>query len=997
MRIIRIITFYRGITLSLFIPLIVFFCTDSNSKQRLTDYVDPFIGTDGTGHTFPGATRPFGMVQLSPDTRNTGWENCSGYHSSNPTILGFSHTHLSGTGAMDYGDILVVPTVGKIQFQPGSEDDPHTGYRSSYHHKTEVAEPGYYAVTLEDHGVRVELTTTMRTGFHRYWFPSTDSANIIIDLEHGIGDKVVESGIRKIGPREISGFRRSHGWAKDQIIFFNARFSQDIINNYYFIDDNVENVLDEVDGQKVKGSFSFKVSKDRPLLVKVGISAVDNEGARTNLDTELPGWDFEIIKREASDMWENELSRIEVKDKSRKNKINFYTALYHSMIAPNLYADTDGRYRGSDLQIHNVEKGSSMYTVFSLWDTFRALHPLLTMIKPTLAQDLVRTLITKYEEGGLLPVWELASNETNTMIGYHSISVIADAWAKGLRDFDHDKALDAMVKSALDDNEGLDEYKEKGYISVESENESVSKTLEYAYDDWCIATVAHDLGKTELANQYLKRSKNYRNLFDPTTGFMRGRKFSNWVSPFDPFEVNAIYTEANSWQYSFFAPHDINGLINLMGGDTAFCNRLDSLFNATNILTGRFQPDITGLMGQYAHGNEPSHNFAYLYSYAGQAWKTQEIVRDILDNQYSNQRNGLCGNEDCGQMSAWYVFSALGFYPVVPGKDYYVIGTPLFDEVIIHLENGKRFYLKTENFGKENKYIQSVRLNGTVHSETFIDHEKIMSGGELVFIMGNLPNKEYGLSMKDRPRSNVEISTVTNPIIAAPSRAFYDTMTVHMYNNLDDGDIFYTLDGDVPNRNANVYEKPLLINESTVIKAVVSNTDTISSQVETLSFHKMPFRVAINYQIPYSKTYTAGGKNGLFDSIRGAKNSWGAWQGWEGEHFDATIDLGSKRDIKSVTATFLQNPGSWIWLPKSVMFYSSEDGKEFVKYEAKKHNVSLKIYEPQIVDFSQIINNPVRYIRIKAKNILECPDWHPGAGGPSWLFIDEITFNSPSF
>ena len=967
---------------------LLFFISCQNSSENLTKFVDPFIGTAGTGHTFPGATLPFGMVQLSPDTRDRGWANCSGYHTDNPTILGFSHTHLSGTGAIDYGDILVMPTIGDIQINPGDEANSTTGYRSAFRHETEEAEPGYYAVTLDDYKIRAELTATTRTGFHRYTFPKSNASHIIFDLKHGLGDRVTDSYLKIIGDNEITGYRRSNGWARDQHLYFVAQFSKPFQSSQLALNDSF---IDKkmINGKNVKGVFTFGTATDETILVKVGISAVDENGARQNLESESTSWNFDAIRQKASDAWEKELSLVTVKGGTEAEKTNFYTAIYHAFIAPNIFSDVDGRYRGADLNIHTTESGSNMYTVFSLWDTFRAAHPLFTLLKPTLAQDLIRTLISKEKEGDLLPVWELAGNETGTMIGYHSIPVITDAYVKGLRDFDVDYALKAMVESAMGNHEGLDSYKEKGYIPIEKENESVSITLEYAYDDWCIAVLADSLNQKEIADQFYRRSKNYLNLFNQDTGFMRGRKFSQWLTPFDPKEVTANYTEANSWQYSFFVPQDINGMINTMGGASIFASRLDDLFTTESDLTGRDIPDITGLIGQYAHGNDPSHNFAYLYNYVGQPWKTQNRTRQIMDEMYLPNRVGLCGNEDCGQMSAWYVFSAMGFYPVTPGQDIYALGTPIFDEISIYQENGKTFTIKAPNTSSDNRYVQSAAINGKAFSKSYITHGQITSGDELKFIMGNEPNKEWASNISDRPSSSVKKELPQNPVIVAAARAFIDSLTVTL-STINNNQIHFTLDGINPTENSQLYISPIKLINSTVIKTVAVNSNGINSNVEAVSFRKIPYKPSIKYKIPYNKQYTAGGHTGLFDTIRGQKHSWGAWQGWEKDNFEAVIDLGQVRPINSISTSFLQNVGSWIWLPNHVTFAVSNDGDTYEDLGNVSHEIPLRTDDPVIHEFRQTVDKNIRYIKIKAINIETCPDWHHGAGGPAWIFIDEI-------
>jgi len=682
-----------------------------------TDLVDPFIGTGGHGHTYPGATLPFGMVQLSPDTRLTGWDGCSGYHYSDEVIYGFSHTHLSGTGASDYGDVLLVPTVGEVVLDNGA--DGGAGYSSPFRHDREAAEPGYYRVYLDEPGVEVELTATLRTGLHRYTFPRTGQANVILDLEHR--DTVLSAGIEIVSGTEIAGHRLSTMWAREQHVYFVIRFSRPFAEAGLALDGVVQPDRDEIRGNRVKAFFTFSNQDPEPLLVKVGLSAVDIDGARRNLEAEQPGFNFSRVRTAADSVWNDELSAIEVRGGSRAQQRTFYTALYHALLSPDLYQDVDGRYRGRDMQVHTADDFDN-HTVFSLWDTFRAAHPLFTLIQQRRTRDFIRTFLVQYEQGGLLPVWELAGNETGTMIGYHAVPVIADAWVKGQRDYDGRLALEAMVTSGESDVEGLDAYREHGYIPSEIEGESVAKTLEYAYDDWCISEVAREMGRDDIYRRYIRRSQYWKNVFDPQTGFMRGKLNGRWVEPFKPQEVTIHFTEANSWQYSFFVPHDIAGHIALVGGEAAYEARLDSLFAADPRTTGRRQADITGLIGQYAHGNEPSHHMAYLFNYVGAPHKSARRVRQIMDTLYSDTPDGLSGNEDCGQMSAWYVLSALGFYPVCPGRPEYVIGSPLFPEAVIHFENGRQFTIRARGASAERPCVLGAFLNGVEHPFSWIGH-----------------------------------------------------------------------------------------------------------------------------------------------------------------------------------------------------------------------------------------------------------------------------------
>ena len=742
-------------------------CSLFDSSSEPAEYVDPLIGTGGHGHTYPGAMVPFGMVQLSPDTRKDNWDGCSGYHYSDDTIYGFSHTHLSGTGVGDYGDIRLMPCTAPkdtLLAMLGSGILPS----AAFSHEDETAEAGYYAVEFED--VEVELTVGKRSGLHKYEFEEGER-HILLDLYEGAtSDKVLGLELYIMDDHRISGLKRTRGWSKDQYVYFHAIFSEPFEDMSVFGDDKVQEAktFSSMDDLKCLLSFSEDVDE---VSVKVGISAVDMEGARQNVLNDIPEWDFNALREKAYDTWNEELGRIEVEGGTKEQKITFYTAMYHSFLAPYLYSDVDGRYRGHDLQVHKSEH--DMYTVFSLWDTFRALHPLFTIVQQERTNKLIRAMLDIYNKGGLLPVWELAANETWCMIGYHSIPVIADAWVKGIRDYNVPLAYKAMKKSSMQDREGLAYYRQYGYIPADKDGSSVSKTLEYAYDDWCIAMMAKGLEQEHDYGKYIQRAQYYKNIFDPESGFMRGRMNGMWVTPFDPMEVNFMLTEANTWQYNFFVPQDITGLMELYDGPEGFITKLDEMFSASTEMSGRHQSDITGLIGQYAHGNEPSHHMAYLYNFAGQPWKTQELVRQIMAEQYSEKPDGLCGNEDCGQMSAWYVLSAMGFYPVTPGTDYYVTGSPIFDKVSIKLENGAVCTIEAKNNSDENKYIQSATLNGEAYTRSYIFHQDMMDGAHFVFEMGPEPNTDWGVAAEDVPATAITDHLITpSPYIIADSRTF---------------------------------------------------------------------------------------------------------------------------------------------------------------------------------------------------------------------------------
>jgi predicted alpha-1,2-mannosidase len=936
--------------------LLLLFTLHVCAQRDLTHYVNPFIGTGGHGHTFPGAIVPFGMVQLSPDTRLTGWDGCSGYHYSDSEIYGFSHTHLSGTGISDYGDILLLPSV--------NDGLPEGRRTARFQHRNETASPGYYSVRLDDGNILVELTATARVGMHRYTFPRTEAANIFLDLTHR--DKVLDARFLFINGTTIVGWRRSQAWAKDQVVYFALEFSQPFSG---FV------------GKGPKAYFRFDASEGKPLLVKVGISAVDTDGALKNLRTELNHWDFDKVRTDAKAAWNAELNKINVNGGTDAQLTNFYTALYHAMTAPNLFMDVDGRYRGRDFKTHEA-KDFSTYTVFSLWDTFRAAHPLYTIIDQKRTRDFIKTFLAQYEQGGRLPVWELAANETDTMIGYHAVSVIADAAMKGIDGFDLRQAFEAMKHSAELKHYGLGPYIKSGLISMEDERESVSKVLEYAYDDWCIAQVAKKLGETADYERYITRAQSYKNVFDRVTGFMRPRSNGNWIEPFDPREVTFAFTEANSWQYTFFVPQDISGLIKLMGGREQFAKKLDQLFAADSRTTGREQADITGLIGQYAHGNEPSHHIAYLYSYAGQPWKTQARVRQIMDQFYKPEPDGLIGNEDCGQMSAWYVLSAAGFYPVTPGSQTYVIGSPLFPEVRFNLENGKLFTIKASNVSDRNVYVQSATLNGKPYNKSFLLHDDLMAGGELVLQMGARPNRRWGTGAGNEPVLRIDgAEIVPVPVIKAAGSTFRNRLEISVIaTGGEPVTLAYARDGNY--HFWPLFKKPFVIESDSVVDAQAFTADRRTSQTATARFHRIPHDWKLTLQSNYSTQYTGGGDLALIDGVRGTNNwSGGAWQGYQGKDLVAVVDLGSVQKVSKIGAGFLQDIGSWIWMPSRVEIELSLDGVTFGPVYSIANEVSEKQEGVVTRDFVKTIApTEARYLRIRAVHLR--PE--------TWIFADEI-------
>lgn len=913
-------------------------------SQNYYKYVNPMIGTGGHGHTYPGATVPFGMVQLSPDTRIDGsWDGCSGYHYSDNVIYGFSHTHLNGTGVSDYGDILLMPTMGEPSFDSKV-------YSSTFSHTNEKATAGFYSVKLDKHNIDVRLTTSTRVGFHEYTFHESGLANIILDLNHR--DKLLEGSIRVIDDKTIEVLRRSESWARDQYIY--ARIEFNVPLKIGKVKGETTKLEGLYKGTEVAISFSKQVKKGEKILVKVALSPTSYEGAKWN-SSEIKNWNFKKVKEDAEQLWNKQLSKIEVTESDKDKLAIFYTALYHTMVQPNIAQDIDGKYRGRDNKIHQAE-GFDYYSVFSLWDTFRAAHPLYTLIEKKRTADFINTFLKQYEQGGRLPVWELSSNETDCMIGYHSVSVIADAMGQSIKGFDYEKAFEAAKHSAMLDHLGLEAYKRQGFISMDDEHESVSKTLEYAYDDWCIAQMALILNKQEDYEYFMKRSQSWKNVFDWNTGFMRPKKNGGWDKPFDPREINNNFTEGNSWQYSFFVPQDIPGMIEAYGGKEKFEAKLDEMFNSESKTTGREQVDVTGLIGQYAHGNEPSHHIAYLYNYVDKPEKTKEKVHYILNNFYKNSPDGLIGNEDCGQMSAWYVLSSIGIYAVTPGYGDWENTLPLFKNIKLRFDEGKS-----------------------------------------VYILKNLTNigvPVFRYNIKNRYKTNYVVSV---PLINAESKSFKDKMMVEILSQNPNDTIFYIVFENDTNYSTLKstyipYTKPFYIEASSTIQAYIKNNNE-QSQTISATFFKKPNKYTIDIKSKYNPQYHAGGPDGLLDGIFGSEN-WrkGDWQGYQGQDFEAVIDLQEIKSISEIHSNFLQDQRSWILMPTKVEYYTSIDNVNFNLVGTVDNTLDIKETENIIRDFSLPILKSIRakYVKIIAKNFGKLPEWHQGFGGDAFIFIDEI-------
>ena len=734
------------------------FYANTNNDNNLIKYVDPFIGSGGHGHVFVGATVPFGGVQVGPTNFNKGWDWSSSYHHTDSIVKGFCHLNLSGTGMSDLGELTIMPATGKLKYNAGNQDNHMSGYSSLYRKNKEINTVGYYKVELERYDIDVELTASERVGFHRYTYPSSDNSRVIIDLGEGSADRPTETYITKVNDTTFQGHRFSSGWASDQREYFTLILSKPV-KDFIIYDGDKKHNSNELKGTYVKGFLEFETEKNEEIYVKMGVSTVSSENALENLIFEIPHWNFEKVKKEAENKWNQELSKIAITTDDLKKKRVFYTAMYHTMIAPNLYQDVNGEYRGTDKVVYK-DTSFTNYTLFSLWDTYRAAHPLYTITHPERVSDMVKSMLKIFDHQGKLPIWHLRGNETNTMPGYSGIPVVIDASLKGFEGIDLEEVFRAVKASATGDFEpGVKKLMEIGYIPGDYMVESVASSMEYAIADWAIAQLAKKLNKQEDYEYFLNRSKAYREYFDPETRFMRGKlSDGSWRTPFNPISAQHRvndYCEGNAWQYLWLVPQDPEGLIELLGGDKKYTEKLDELFSMSSELGEEASMDITGLIGQYAHGNEPSHHTTYMYAYSGEPYKIADKVRYINNELYTDKPDGLSGNEDCGQMSAWHIFSSLGFYPVNPSNGAYVFGSPLFDEATIGLPENKKFTIIANENSDDNIYIQSVELNGKEYKYSYITHKDIMQGGELVFNMGPNPNLNFGKEKKYRPQSIV--------------------------------------------------------------------------------------------------------------------------------------------------------------------------------------------------------------------------------------------------
>lgn len=1005
---------FRGVLIV--IGLLTVLQTSAQKKKKdVTRFVDPFIGTGGHGHTYPGAVAPFGMVQLSPDTRLEGWDGVSGYHYTDSLVYGFSHTHLSGTGIADYCDVLFMPTTGEPQFK-------NTEYRSAFQKKNEDASPGYYHTKLDKYNIDVALTATTRVGVHQYEYSNTPQANIIIDLQHR--DEVLDSWIEVVNDHEIRGFRRSKSWATDQYLYFYAKFSKPFKTYGIASNDQLLQGQKKAQGKNIKMFIQF----DNPgeVISKVGISSVSTEGALKNLDTEVPDFDFKKVQKAAKAAWNEELSKIQVEggapsvsqqqqaatqynpyaanpsgprkkksdipDQAKMKQVIFYSALYHCMVAPSIYSDVDGQYRGLDQKVHTAT-GFNYYTAFSLWDTYRAENPLLNIIDRKRSLDFIKTFLAMYEQGGLLPIWPLASSETYCMVGNHSIPVIVDAYAKGIRGFDAEEAFKAM-KSAVNRNQfGLDNYRKTGAVNADVEHESVSKTLDYAFDDWCIAQMAKMLNKPQDYKEFIQRAQYWKNVYNNQNGFMQARDNGGWYTPFEPTEINNNYTEGNSWQYTFLVPQDVEGLTNAMGGKANFETKLDELFSTNAKLSGREQADVTGLIGQYAHGNEPSHHIAYLYNFTNSPDKTQYYVNKILSEQYSAQPDGLSGNEDCGQMSAWYVMSSLGFYNIAPGQQQYQIGIPQFEKAVINLENGKKFTINNPSAtaASGNIYLQGMNLNKKPYNKLYLNYADVANGDDFEVFTGKLANKLFMQDL-ERPTSGIKDDLIVpNPYIISGSKTFKQSINIEIACADSLAKVYYTLDGSTPTTASTLYKKPIGILVNTTVKAIAVK-DGKTSFVTEATFNKIRADLKLTLINKYISNYSAQGDETLINGIHGTAN-WrlGNWQGYQGNDLEAIVDMGQVKPITKLSLGTLQDSRAWIVFPKYVQYWLSDDGKNYKLAATVNTKVNADNLEPQTQEFAVPLKARTRYIKLIAKQFGPLPEWHESKGSPSYIFADEIT------
>ncbi len=966
--------------------------------------VDVFIGTGGHGHTHPAATRPFGMIQAGPDTRLTGWDGCSGYHHDDDTIHGFSQTHLSGTGVSDYGDVLLMP----FRWTDDADWTAAYPFAERFGHADERAAPGRYAVTLHG-GIDVAIASGERVAAYRIAWPD-GAPGLWIDLDHR--DAVSDWALRTEGDTAVVGHRVSDAWAEDQRVHFRLE-----------TDRPFQSVRRE--GRRLALRFDDARGTD-VVHLRLAISAVDDAGAAANLAAEPAVRDFDALAADAERAWREALGRVTVAGGTEAERRVFYTAAYHALLAPNRYVDADGRYRAMDGAVHRAE-GFTPYTVFSLWDTYRAAHPFWALAFPERNADFLRSLLDDHDKGGYLPLWKLADHYTGCMIGYHAVPALADGLAKDLLPGEGPRALAAMVHAAERPVLGMPAYRRFGYIPADAEHESVSKTLEYAYDDACIAATARALAAAEpggalpdgrsweaLADTFARRAGAWRHLYDPVSGFFRARRNGGFVEPFDPAEVNGHYTEANAWHYAFAPVHDVPGHARLAAGEpgapgprpSRLARQLDALFDADPRTTGRAQADITGTIGQYAHGNEPSHAIPWLYAHLGQPWKTQARVRQVAETQYTDRPDGLCGNEDCGQMSAWYLFAASGFYPVAPGSTAYTLAAPLFDTVTWRLPGGAVLRLIGEG---EGPYVRAVTCRGEPWTRAWVDHAELLEGGDWVFTRSAEPVREWGVHDDPPPPLCPTDHVLPAPYADPAPRAFTGTLTVALRAADLRATIEYRRAAGEPWQ---VYTGPLPITGDAELRfravPIQPGVGLVPSPEQVARFRQRDERLRLRFVppdapadttpaagrtsgTPWAAQYAAGGNDALIDGLRGG-DDWrtGDWQGYEGRDVAMVLDLGERRWVSEAVLGGLQDENAWIFFPTEVRVAHSPDGRRWTEAGTATPPVAWSAPGIRTHDFRVPVGAPARYLRVTVRALGTCPPGHKGAGAPCWVFADEL-------
>ncbi|SMO64261.1 alpha-1,2-mannosidase, putative [Saccharicrinis carchari] len=989
----------------------------SGSKSPY-DYADPMIGTDGLGHTFPGATVPFGMVQLSPSNDFKAWNWCSGYHYSDSILKGFAHTHLSGAGLAGLGDILFMPTTGEVKLEAGTEENPEMGYRSRFSHNQEEASPGYYSVVLKDYDVNVELTATERVGFHKYTPAQAGTLNVIIDPTHHIMERVLDTGIEYISDTEMRGYKKSDGEGGERTVFFYARFSKPIIKFGLAKDNTVSPGAETLKGKNTKAFVQVQLKSNEALQVQVALSFVSHRGAKSNFDAEGAGLSFTEVHTMARSKWSEKLNKIKVDGKSTSDKRIFYTAMYHSFISPNLISDVNGKYV---VEGKVLTSEIPQYSNFSTWDTFRALNPLFTMIDQEKTAEFVNSLASRHSDAKVgLPVWECLGHDNVCMIGYNAVSPLVDAALKDIKGIDANQVYEAVRAAAMStekhspnyDKNGMEEYIQLGFVPAEL-NCAVSKTTEQNYYDWCIAMLAKKLGRTADAQLFIERSLGYRNLFNPQTQFLHSKYTTGEWREMDLTvwsDLIGNYVSGNIWAYSAFVPHDVEGLMSLIGGREELATWLDGIFTDTSHIAGDTHVDISGFIGKYGHGDEPGHHMPYLYNYAGQPWKTQSYVRKVMDDFYQDTPDGLVNNDDLGQMSAWYIFGALGFYPVCPGDMQYIITAPLFSSAAIQLENGKQFTIRAKNNPKENIYIQSVTLNGEPYTKSFIAHQQIMQGGEMVFEMGGEPNKKWASEPEDMPVSSVSVpkgSSALPQITLKPfdkdnSEMFEGSRKVRLHSNTPDADIYYTLDGSTPDKKSKKYKGGITMHKTSNLKAIAYADGMKPSFVYDRTYYagRRFEELAQGYPI-LTLENKAGQHIPTKDSplmnqkIGSEKFNDGRWVGFNGRDMVAVIDFGQEIRLKNLSLGFLSNTGVWIFPPSAISVSASNDNKNFKEIAHKSFSYSQAELEETFLERPIFNLNHIktRYLKVTASEFGPIPSWHAATGHKGLMYLDEIILN----